>query len=243
MEGRAAGGACAPRHRRGAALRPACRSRAAAGLRSPGTCARPDPHRRRRAPGARGVAVPGQPPRADRARAARTRPGLPGRAGGRGERPFVARPDLSGHDAVDIDARIGDLHYRDVVEWAVGHNVSVTPLVEPDGTVPARPHGVAARRPRSRASSRPGRRTSSSAWRRWPSSPMPPRPAAALGRLPELYEAGSTAQRGDLAESVARRARGGRGAADRGRQSRAKRIAATASRCWTTRTRSRPYAS
>jgi len=37
----------------------------------------------------------------------------------------VARADLSGLDANDDDARIADLHYRDVVDWAVGHNVSV----------------------------------------------------------------------------------------------------------------------
>jgi hypothetical protein len=39
--------------------------------------------------------------------------------------PIVARRDISGCHAEDIDARIGDLHYRDVVDWAVGHNVSV----------------------------------------------------------------------------------------------------------------------
>ncbi len=47
------------------------------------------------------------------------------------EQPFVARPDLTGHGISDTDARIGDLHYRDVVEWTVGHNVSVMPLGEP----------------------------------------------------------------------------------------------------------------
>src|SRR5260370_11652960 len=45
-------------------------------------------------------------------------------------RPIVARMDLSGRDGNDIDARIGDLHYRDVVDWAVGHNVSVAAEVE-----------------------------------------------------------------------------------------------------------------
>ena len=39
--------------------------------------------------------------------------------------PIVARADLSGLDADDVDARIADLHYRDVVDWAVGHNVSI----------------------------------------------------------------------------------------------------------------------
>jgi hypothetical protein len=39
--------------------------------------------------------------------------------------PIVARADLSGREADDIDARIADLHYRDIVDWAVGHNVSI----------------------------------------------------------------------------------------------------------------------
>jgi hypothetical protein len=38
---------------------------------------------------------------------------------------IVARADLSGLDADDVDARIADLHYREVVDWAVGHNVSI----------------------------------------------------------------------------------------------------------------------
>jgi hypothetical protein len=37
----------------------------------------------------------------------------------------IARADLSGLDADDVDARIADLHYRDVVDWAVGHNVPI----------------------------------------------------------------------------------------------------------------------
>ncbi len=47
--------------------------------------------------------------------------------------PIVARIDLSGRDGDDIDARIADLHYRDIVDWAVGHNVSVAAEVSPDG--------------------------------------------------------------------------------------------------------------
>jgi hypothetical protein len=35
---------------------------------------------------------------------------------------FEARQDLSGHDTDDADLRLADLHYRDVVEWAVGRN-------------------------------------------------------------------------------------------------------------------------
>jgi len=46
--------------------------------------------------------------------------------------PIVARIDLSGRDGDDIDARIADLHYRDIVDWAVGHNVSVSAEVNPD---------------------------------------------------------------------------------------------------------------
>ncbi len=46
---------------------------------------------------------------------------------------IVGRADLSGRDGDDIDARIADLHYRDVVDWAVGHNVSVAADVGDDG--------------------------------------------------------------------------------------------------------------
>jgi hypothetical protein len=48
--------------------------------------------------------------------------------------PIVARVDLSGRDG-DIDARIADLHYRDVVDWAVGHNVSVAADVDPENGI------------------------------------------------------------------------------------------------------------
>ncbi|HEY5105734.1 MAG TPA: DISARM system helicase DrmA [Caulobacteraceae bacterium] len=37
---------------------------------------------------------------------------------------FEARRDLSGHDTDDADLRLADLHYRDVVEWAVGRNTA-----------------------------------------------------------------------------------------------------------------------
>ncbi len=46
---------------------------------------------------------------------------------------IIGRADLSGRDADDIDARIADLHYRDVVDWAVGHNVSVAADVDQNG--------------------------------------------------------------------------------------------------------------
>jgi hypothetical protein len=47
---------------------------------------------------------------------------------------IVARVDLSGRDGEDIDARIADLHYRDVVDWAVGHNVSVEAELDENGS-------------------------------------------------------------------------------------------------------------
>ena len=37
---------------------------------------------------------------------------------------FVARPDMRGADGQDPDERIGSLQYRDVAEYAVGHNVA-----------------------------------------------------------------------------------------------------------------------
>ena len=40
------------------------------------------------------------------------------------DRPFVARYDPRGLDSEDWDERLADLHYRDAVEYAVGHNVS-----------------------------------------------------------------------------------------------------------------------
>jgi hypothetical protein len=46
---------------------------------------------------------------------------------------MVGRADLCGRDAGDIDARIADLHYRDVVNRAVGHNVSVASGVDQNG--------------------------------------------------------------------------------------------------------------
>jgi hypothetical protein len=44
--------------------------------------------------------------------------------------PFVARPDLHGQGSQDPDENIADLQFRDVVEYAVGHNVSA--LAEKD---------------------------------------------------------------------------------------------------------------
>ena len=40
------------------------------------------------------------------------------------DRPFVPRYDPRGLDGEDWDERLADLHYRDVAEYAVGHNVS-----------------------------------------------------------------------------------------------------------------------
>ncbi|MBK8265190.1 MAG: helicase [Nannocystis sp.] len=45
---------------------------------------------------------------------------------------FVARPDHRSGE--DWDDRVADLQYRDAVEHAVGHNVSVHAICQPDGT-------------------------------------------------------------------------------------------------------------
>ncbi len=47
--------------------------------------------------------------------------------------PFVPRPDLHGQGSDDSDERVADLQYRDVVEYAVGHNVSALALPDADG--------------------------------------------------------------------------------------------------------------
>ncbi len=44
-----------------------------------------------------------------------------------------AHPRLPRGD--DLDGRIAALHYREVVEWAVGHGIAAEPVVEPDGRV------------------------------------------------------------------------------------------------------------
>ena len=41
------------------------------------------------------------------------------------DRPFVPRHDPHGLDSTNDDERIADLHYRDVADYAAGHNVSV----------------------------------------------------------------------------------------------------------------------
>ena len=40
------------------------------------------------------------------------------------DRPFVRRPNLHDLDSEDWDERLADLHYHDVAEYAVGHNVA-----------------------------------------------------------------------------------------------------------------------
>ena len=40
------------------------------------------------------------------------------------DRPLIPRVNLNGLDSGDWDERLADLHYRDVAEYAVGHNVS-----------------------------------------------------------------------------------------------------------------------
>jgi hypothetical protein len=47
--------------------------------------------------------------------------------------PLMPRPNLSGLDADDLDQRVADLQYRDVFEYAVGHNVSTRAVIGPDG--------------------------------------------------------------------------------------------------------------
>ena len=42
----------------------------------------------------------------------------------RGERPFVARPDLRGALAAEWDEQVADLHYADTPAYATGHGVS-----------------------------------------------------------------------------------------------------------------------
>ncbi|MDB9315712.1 DISARM system helicase DrmA [Spirulina sp. CS-785/01] len=44
--------------------------------------------------------------------------------------PFIPRADRSGQNSSDLDLRIADLQYREVWEYVVGHNVSVTARVE-----------------------------------------------------------------------------------------------------------------
>jgi hypothetical protein len=38
--------------------------------------------------------------------------------------PLVPRPNLRGHTTEEWDERVADLQYRDVCEYAVGHNVA-----------------------------------------------------------------------------------------------------------------------
>ena len=46
------------------------------------------------------------------------------------DQPLIARVNLHGLDSDDWDERLADLHFEDVVEYAVGHNVSTTARVE-----------------------------------------------------------------------------------------------------------------
>src|SRR5262249_43020125 len=47
---------------------------------------------------------------------------------------LVARPDTRGLVTPDWDERVADIQYRDVYEWAVGHNVATSAEVNTDGT-------------------------------------------------------------------------------------------------------------
>lgn len=69
-----------------------------------------------------------------------TQLGLPELPAGRGqlalqanESAFVPRPDQRGHGSDDWDERVADLQYRDVMEYAVGHNVSAVALLDGAG--------------------------------------------------------------------------------------------------------------
>ena len=46
------------------------------------------------------------------------------------DRPLIARPDVQGLNSEDWDERLADLHFADVVEYAVGHNVSTSAQIE-----------------------------------------------------------------------------------------------------------------
>ena len=48
------------------------------------------------------------------------------------DRPLVPRPNLHGVDSIDWDERLADLHYSDITEYAVGHNVSTRAEVTND---------------------------------------------------------------------------------------------------------------
>ncbi len=52
---------------------------------------------------------------------------------------LIGRHDATGIDAEDYDARVADLHYADVAEWAVGHGVGIERLPDgPDGVLRVR---------------------------------------------------------------------------------------------------------
>ncbi len=48
------------------------------------------------------------------------------------EEPFVPRPDLHGQGSDDRDEEIADLQYKDVVEYAVGHNIAAVAVKSAD---------------------------------------------------------------------------------------------------------------
>ena len=95
------------------------------------------------------------------------------------EQGFVPRPSLSGLDSDDDDDREADLQYRDVYEFAVGHNASAIAEIDDDCTLQARPDRLGPPRPRSSGSSpQAGRHHArhGGAWRglRPPTRPDPP---------------------------------------------------------------------
>ena len=48
-------------------------------------------------------------------------------------KPFVARPNPRGQTGEDWDESVADLQYRDAMEYVVGHNVSATAILNPEG--------------------------------------------------------------------------------------------------------------
>ena len=51
-----------------------------------------------------------------------------------GDAPFIPRPNIRGlREADDVDERVAELQYRDVFEYAVGHNTSAHATPGPDG--------------------------------------------------------------------------------------------------------------
>ena len=116
---------------------------------------------------------------------------LPGPAGGPRRRPFVPRPNLRSLESHDWDERVADLQYRDVCEYAVGHNISTDAWSTTMASArPSAPAGFP--RPRSSASPPPRSRASSWRWRRSPSCRRTQMPRQSSGASSRSTATGST---------------------------------------------------